>query len=145
MARFDHPNIVPVRDMGPTDAERPYYVMLLYPSSLAAECWRPTAARQQGAGARLLASTAQPQTLAVALRRLRAILTGLAEIHAAGIAHRDLKPRNILVDANGRAANVRDALSTRDRVRKPLKNSQRARISRLWFRLMPRVVPLLSA
>ena len=24
MARFDHPNIVPVRDMEPTDAERPY-------------------------------------------------------------------------------------------------------------------------
>ena len=81
----------------------------------------------------------------MALRRLRDIITGLAETHAAGIAHRDLKPRNTLVDADGRAANVRDALSTRNRVRKPLKRSQRARISRLWCRLMPRVVPLLSA
>ncbi|MDD9906153.1 MAG: serine/threonine-protein kinase [Rhodospirillaceae bacterium] len=104
MARFDHPNIAPVRDIGPADAERPYYVMPLYPSSLAAECWRPTAARRQGAGAPLPATTAQPLTPTVALRRLRDILTGLAETHAAGIAHRDLKPRNILVDADGRAA-----------------------------------------
>lgn len=102
MARFRHPNIVAILDKGQAPPEAPYYVMPLYPSSLAAECWRPAAG--QATGAPLPTTMAQPLAPAVALRRLHDILAGLAAVHAAGIVHRDLKPKNILIDRQGRAA-----------------------------------------
>ena len=101
MARFDHPHIVPVLDTGSLGPETPYYAMPLYPTSPAEECWRPI---RKATDAPLPTASAQALEPAVALRRLRDILSGLAAVHAAGITHRDLKPRNILIDAGGRAA-----------------------------------------
>lgn len=102
MAKFTHPNIVAIVDSGEMAPDAPYYVMPLYPSTLAAECWRR--AGSHAAGAPLPAARAQPLEPAIALRRLHDILAGLAAVHAAGIVHRDLKPKNILIDGQGRAA-----------------------------------------
>ncbi|HEX3723657.1 MAG TPA: protein kinase, partial [Nitrolancea sp.] len=44
---------------------------------------------------------ATPISVAEAFRIIRAVLCGLEAIHTAGYIHRDIKPQNILIEANG--------------------------------------------
>lgn len=102
MARFEHPNIAPILEVGTFAPDTPFYVMPLFSMSLAAEVWGRTSARHDPA-APVLPSAPKPLLVDVALRRLRDILSGLAVVHKGGVVHRDLKPRNILIASDGRA------------------------------------------
>jgi serine/threonine protein kinase len=102
MAGFEHPNIVPVLEIGALDPNTLYYAMPYFPTSLASEVWQSTSNRDPSAP--LPRNPAKALTPDLALRRLRDILIGLSVVHEKGFVHRDLKPKNILVDANGVAA-----------------------------------------
>jgi eukaryotic-like serine/threonine-protein kinase len=81
-ARLQHPNLVQVYDF---EAEgRPYLVMEYIEGGTLAQ--------------RFAEHTApEPERLA------RELLSALRHIHANGVLHRDVKPHNVLIDADGRA------------------------------------------
>jgi serine/threonine protein kinase len=82
-AGLSHPNLIGVFDYA-ADAERPYLVMEYVQGETLAE---------------RISRGAQTDCRELA----RELLGALAHIHAAGIVHRDIKPQNILIDADGRA------------------------------------------
>jgi tetratricopeptide (TPR) repeat protein len=84
LARLEHPRIPRLLDAGATRDGRPYLVMdLVRGEPLLAHC----DARRLDLGARLRLFTALSDTVAAA--------------HALGVVHRDLKPGNVLVSAEG--------------------------------------------
>lgn len=85
MAQLNHPSVVAVYDVG-TFEERPYLVMELVEGRNLAE-WLEERPRSTDAILEVFAQAAD----------------GLAAAHAAGIVHRDFKPRNVLVGEDGRA------------------------------------------
>ncbi len=86
VASLDHPHIVPVYDVGQTDSGD-YYVVskLIEGSDLAGRLKGPRPSRQESVT--LVASIAD----------------ALHYAHTKGFVHRDVKPANILIDAQGRA------------------------------------------
>jgi eukaryotic-like serine/threonine-protein kinase len=80
-----HPNVLRIHDLGESVGIKYITMPLVEGSDLHS----------------LLASGPLPFDRVVSLARQ--IAAGLAAAHEAGIAHRDLKPQNILVDAGGRA------------------------------------------
>ncbi|MFL5846506.1 MAG: serine/threonine-protein kinase [Solirubrobacteraceae bacterium] len=83
----DHPNVVTVYDIGETNGDPPaaFIVMELLAGPTIHE--------------RLRSGEAIPHTLA--LRWLGEVAAALDTAHAHGIVHRDVKPANLLLDANG--------------------------------------------
>ena len=87
VAGLEHPNILPVFDYGTTiidAAEVSYLVMPLV------------------AGGSLKGRVAGPVPPALAITWLSAIASALDHAHSKGILHRDVKPGNVLMDAQGR-------------------------------------------
>jgi tetratricopeptide (TPR) repeat protein len=85
MARLAHPNVVAVYDVGVMSAEHIFVAMELV----------------EGNTLRQWLKKPRPWRDIVAVMRQAAI--GLAAAHAAGLVHRDFKPDNVLVGADGRA------------------------------------------
>ena len=80
-ANLEHPNIVPIYDVGEFE-QRPYYTMKLMAGSLAGEIEKFSDPRS---AARLTAT----------------ICWAIHFAHQRGVLHRDLKPHNILLDSSG--------------------------------------------
>ncbi len=82
IARLDHPSIVGIHEVGRLADGRLYYVMPHLPNG------------------DLAGRDLRSDELAV-VAIVRALLQALAHAHAHGIVHRDVKPENVLFDANG--------------------------------------------
>ncbi|HKQ97921.1 MAG TPA: serine/threonine-protein kinase [Candidatus Polarisedimenticolia bacterium] len=85
LARIEHPNLVPVHDVGALPDGRIFYVM------------------QYVRGERLDAWIRRPRTRPEVLRLFVKLADAVAFAHAQGAVHRDLKPENIMVGAFGEA------------------------------------------
>ena len=85
LARLEHPNIVPVHDVGRLGDGRVFYVMK-YIRGERLDDWR------RGAPGR-----------GVILRMFRRICEAVAFAHARGVVHRDLKPENVMTGSFGEA------------------------------------------
>jgi eukaryotic-like serine/threonine-protein kinase len=84
-AGLSHPNIVSIYDRG--EAEGTYYIAMEY---------------LDGRSLKELILSRGPAPLNVAIDYARQILAALRFAHRHGIVHRDIKPHNVLVDAEGR-------------------------------------------
>jgi serine/threonine-protein kinase len=84
-AALSHPNIVSIYDRG--EAEGTYYIAMEY---------------LEGRSLKELIVSRGPAPVTVAVEYARQILSALRFAHRHGIVHRDIKPHNVLVDAEGR-------------------------------------------
>ncbi|MEZ4361524.1 MAG: serine/threonine-protein kinase [Kofleriaceae bacterium] len=94
LAKLSHPNIVPVFDVGVID-ERVYLVMELI----------------RGESLRSFAASHRPKEIIAAYRQCG---EGLAAAHAAKLVHRDFKPDNAVVGADGRVRVIDFGLAIED-------------------------------
>ncbi len=85
LARLEHPNIVPVHDVGRLPDGRVFYAMKLV------------------RGRRLDAWMKQGHSRPVLLRLFQKVCEAVAFAHTHGVIHRDLKPENIMVGSFGEA------------------------------------------
>lgn len=85
-ASLDHPNIVPIYEVGETDGHRYYSMKFIEGSSLATICKN---------------KTEKPQTAEWAVRLMASVAHAVHHAHQRGILHRDIKPGNILIDPTG--------------------------------------------
>jgi len=86
MARLGHPHILSIHDVG-RDGDLDWIVMDL----------------ATGGSLQDLVGSDGPLPLQTAIGLMVQVLSALAAAHAAGIVHRDVKPHNVLLDADGRA------------------------------------------
>ncbi len=92
-ARLDHPNIVPVHDLGAADDGRLFYVMRLVQGITLQEFVERWCADPRSKDVRYSLRA----RLSVAL----SICDAIGYAHARGVVHRDLKPRNVMIGEFG--------------------------------------------
>ena len=85
-ARMQHPNIVPVHDVGRTEDGRPFIAMTLI----------------EGTGLDAVIRSHGAMALPEAIRVLSELGSALDYLHGQGLVHRDVKPSNTLVEDSGR-------------------------------------------
>jgi serine/threonine protein kinase len=88
LASIRHPNVVEVHDVGETEDGTPFFVMELLEGATLADVVYQT-------------GTIDAED---AVDLILKLLRGLCAVHAAGIVHRDIKPDNILLVADGTKA-----------------------------------------
>src|SRR3989449_6233903 len=84
-AGLSHPNIVSIYDRG--EAEGTYYIAMEY---------------LDGRSLKELIVSRGPAPIPIAIDYARQILTAVRFAHRNGIVHRDIKPHNVMADADGR-------------------------------------------
>jgi serine/threonine protein kinase len=84
-AALDHPNVVPIYDIG-EDGGKPYFTMALV----------------DGPNLRGHSDAHGPIPIAAVVSLFAQVVAGVAHAHKHGIIHRDLKPANVLIDRDGR-------------------------------------------
>lgn len=88
LARLAHPNIVAVHDVGAVgEAGDQLFIAMELVDGVTARAWQ----------------RARPRTVAEILEVYTAAARGLAAAHHAGLIHRDFKPDNLMIGADGRA------------------------------------------
>ena len=100
VARLDHPNIVPIYEVGEMDGQAYFTMKLVEGGSLAsrlAELRLPAPGKGPRLGRAVL-----DQKLARIVEIMVAVARAVHHAHQRGILHRDLKPANILLDSDGR-------------------------------------------
>jgi serine/threonine-protein kinase len=95
IARLSHPNLVTLIDRGTTETEE--YLVFQY---------------VQGRSLKDLIQANGPLDPGDAGQIAGQVAEGLAQAHLAGIVHRDVKPQNILLDAEGRAKLIDFGIAT---------------------------------
>ncbi|MEZ4316814.1 MAG: serine/threonine-protein kinase [Myxococcota bacterium] len=93
VGRLDHPNIVPIHDVGADDEGNPYFVMKYVHGHTLADLLE----RLRAGDAEAHAHWTIPRRMEV----FRKVLDAVGFAHAQGIVHRDLKPENIMVGQHG--------------------------------------------
>ena len=83
-AQLEHPNIVPVYDLGSTPTGEPYYTMRVVKKRSLRDVLEDPVGRKQWPMVRLLGAFLQ-------------VCRALAYAHSNGVIHRDIKPENILL------------------------------------------------
>ncbi len=84
-AAIDHPNVVPIYDIGEI-GDKPYFTMALI----------------EGPNLRTFVESQGVPSIATTVSIFAQIVAGVAHAHKLGIIHRDLKPANVLMDRDGR-------------------------------------------
>ncbi|MEM6927249.1 MAG: serine/threonine-protein kinase, partial [Myxococcota bacterium] len=90
-SRLQHPNILPVHDVGRLDDGRPWFTM------------REVRGSTLGVQIRRESSDAHGRSFRQLLTALLAVCRAVAYAHGRGVLHRDLKPDNIMLGAVGEA------------------------------------------
>ncbi len=92
-AQLEHPNIVPVHELGATATGEPFFTMKRVTGQTLHDVLQALQRREPAAVARFT----RTRLLVVFLE----ITRGVAHAHARGVVHRDLKPANILIGSHG--------------------------------------------
>jgi len=87
-ARLEHPNVVPVYDVGTTADDEPYYTMRVVERRTLGDVIGSADTRQEWPRARILGAIAQ-------------VARALSYADARGVVHRDVKPANVLLGSYG--------------------------------------------
>jgi serine/threonine protein kinase/formylglycine-generating enzyme required for sulfatase activity len=107
-SRLDHPGICPVYDVGEA-GDAIYLAMRLVEGRTLAQCIQTGIQTARGKGAPgqpldlQLGGDAGARTWQRTLRLFETIAAALHAAHAAGVTHRDVKPGNVMVQADGSA------------------------------------------
>lgn len=119
VGQLEHPNIVPVHDVGVDAAGRYYFVMKHLHGETLESIIDRLAAGDEAAHARF--------TMPVRLQVMLSVMNALSYAHRQGFIHRDLKPANIMVGPHGEVTVMDWGLAKR--IRAPEKAPQSAAIS----------------
>lgn len=84
LARVSHPNVVTVHEAGEADGR--HYIAMEFVEGTTLDVWL----------------AASPRTLQDKIAVLLAAGAGLSAAHGSGLIHRDFKPTNVMIDADGR-------------------------------------------
>jgi serine/threonine-protein kinase len=90
--QLDHPNIVPVHDLGTTPDDSPMFTMTLVEGRTLTDL----------IDERGRAQPRDPRALPRLLRIFLSICDALSFAHSRGVVHRDLKPDNVMIGSHGR-------------------------------------------
>ncbi len=107
-AQLEHPNIVPVHEMGATARGEPFFTMKRVWGQTLQDVLRGLSRRDPDVVARFTGT----RLLIIFLEVVR----GVAHAHARGVVHRDLKPANVLIGVHGETLVADWGLAVPDRL-----------------------------